>query len=136
MYVAEPDMHPVEQLKAAIERLKERIQTQEAFFGFLVTVSDANAFELLARLRRGEEIDSLVEAGKQMGGTRTDPHQTQEPTMRRRASVDGFITGMPLDRRPVSEHLAAVVAGAPLTVLEPVVDLATNLRQLNAIKYV
>lgn len=127
-------MHPVEQLKSAIERLKQRIETQEEFFGLLMTVSEADALQLLARLRRGEEMDDLVEAGQRMDDVRGNPRQTVDPTIRRRNSIDGFISGVPLDRRPVSEHLAAVVAGAPLTVLEPVVDLATNLRQLNAIK--
>lgn len=54
----------------------------------------------------------------------------------RRASVDGIIPIVPLGARSMSEHLAAIVASTPLTVLEPSVDLANNLRQLDAAGYV
>lgn len=64
---------------------------------------------------------------------------TYEPTVRsisRRASVDGIIPIVPLEARSMSEHLAAIMASTPLTVLEPNVDLANNLRQLDAAEYV
>ena len=92
--------------------------------------------QLLARLRRGEDIDSLLEAGRQMLRTRDG---TYEPTVRsiaRRASVDGIIPIVPLEARSMSDHLAAIVASTPLTVLEPNVDLAINLRNLDAAEYV
>jgi len=135
-YVAEPDQHPVGRLKAAIQALKRRIEAQEEFVRLLTTVSDADALQLLARLRRDEAIDSLLEAGRQMLSTRNDSPVTAERIIRRSASIDGHLVTLPLESLPVSEHLAAVVAGSPLTVLEPIIDLATNLRQLDAVKYV
>ena len=99
-------------------------------------MSEADALQLLARLRRGEDIDSLLEAGRQMLRRRDG---TYEPTVRsitRRASVDGIIPIVPLEARSMSDHLAAIVASTPLTVLEPNVDLGVNLRNLDAAEYV
>ena len=59
-----------------------------------------------------------------------------ERTLARRASVDGIIPIVPLEARSMSEHLATIVASTPLTVLEPSVNLANNLRQLDATQYV
>jgi hypothetical protein len=59
-----------------------------------------------------------------------------ERTPTRRASVDGIIPIVPLEARSMSEHLAAIVASTPLTVLEPSVDLANNLRHLDDVGYV
>jgi hypothetical protein len=91
--------------------------------------------QLLARLRRGEEIDLLLEAGRQMLTARDGPFVPTVRTIPRRASVDGIIPIVPPESLSVSEHLAAIVASAPLTVLEPSVDLANNLRQLDATMY-
>lgn len=105
----------------------------------MTTVSEADALQLLARLRRGEDIDSLLEAGRQMLDSRDARDGSFVPTERtlpRRASVDGIIPIVPLEARSMSEHLAAIVASTPLTVLEPNVDLANNLRQLDAAEYV
>lgn len=137
-YVAEPDQHPVGRLKAALEALQRRIEEQEEFFGLLTTVSEADALQLLARLRRGESITSLLGVGRHMLHAHNAQHTTTERTVNRRASVDGIIPHVPLELRPVSEHFAAVMAAAnnPLTVLEPMVDLTTNLRQLDTVEYV
>jgi hypothetical protein len=135
-YVAEPDQHPIGRLKAALDALKQRIQAQEEFVQLLTTVSEADSSQLLARLRRNEAIESLLEAGRQMLSTPNEPHLTTERTIRRSISVDGVIPRVPLESRPVSEHFAAIVAVATPAVLEPIVDLATNLRQLDSVKYV
>lgn len=92
--------------------------------------------QLLARLRRGEDIDSLLEAGRQMLTTQDGSFVPTQRTLPRRASVDGFIPVVPLEARSMSEHLAAIVASTPLTVLEPSVDLANNLRHLDNVGYV
>jgi len=92
--------------------------------------------QLLARLRSGEDNDSLLEAGRQMLNTRDGSFVPTERTLARRASVDGIIPIVPLEARSLSEHLATIVASTPLTVLEPSVDLANNLRQLDAAQYV
>lgn len=92
--------------------------------------------QLLARLRRGEDIDSLLEAGRQMLITQDGSFVPTERTLIRRASVDGIIPIVPLEARSMSEHLAAIVASTPLTVLEPSVDLANNLRHLDNVGYV
>ena len=59
-----------------------------------------------------------------------------ERNLARRASVDGINPIVPLEARSMSEHLATIVASTPLTVLEPSMNLANNLRQLNATQYV
>lgn len=92
--------------------------------------------QLLARLRRCEDIDSLLEAGRQMLNTRDGSFVPTARSISRRASVDGIIPIVPLEARSMSEHLAAIVASTPLTVLEPNVDLANNLRQLDTPGYV
>ncbi|KAM0711331.1 hypothetical protein Q7P35_002071 [Cladosporium inversicolor] len=134
-YVAEPDRCPTRSLKAALESLQQRIEAQEELVRLLTTVSEADALQLLARLRRGEDIDSLLEPGRQILNTRDTRDGSfvlTERTLPRRASVDGIIPIVPLEARSMSEHLAAIVASTPLTVLEPNVDLANNLRQLDA----
>lgn len=59
-----------------------------------------------------------------------------ERTLSRRASVDGITPVIPLEERSMSLHLAAIVASTPLTVLEPSVELANNLRHLDDVGYV
>jgi hypothetical protein len=116
--------------------LQQRIEAQEELVRLLTTVSEADALQLLARLRRGEDIDSLLEAGRQMLITQDGSFVPTERTLTRRASVDGIIPIVPLEARSMSEHLAAIVASTPLTVLEPSVDLANNLRHLDNVGYV
>jgi hypothetical protein len=135
-YVADPDQRPTDRLKAALDALQQRIQAQEELVRLLTTVSEADSLQLLARLRQNEAIESLLGAGRQMMSTRDEQHVTTERTIRRSVSVDGVLPNVPFESRPVSEHLAAIVAVATPTVLEPFVDLATNLRQLDVIKYV
>lgn len=101
-----------------------------------MTVSDADALQLLARLRRGEEIASLVDAGRQMRSVRSAPHEGVESSLRRTASVDGIIDNVAPEMRQASEHLAAMVAGARLPLLEPHVDMTNNLPHLDNHKYV
>lgn len=116
--------------------MQQRIEAQEELVRLLTTVSEADALQLLARLRRGEDIDSLLEAGRQMLITQDGSFVPTERTVARRASVDGIIPIVPLEARSMSEHLAAIVASTPLTVLEPSVDLANNLRHLDNVGYV
>jgi hypothetical protein len=123
-------------LRAALESLQQRIQAQEELVRLLTTVSEADALQLLARLRRSEDIGSLLEAGRQMLRTGDGPYVPTVRSISRRASVDGIIPIVPLESRSVSEHLAAIVASSPLTVLEPTVDLANNLRNLDNVGYV
>ena len=123
-------------MRNELEALKQRIEAQEELVRLLTTVSEADALQLLARLRLGEDDGSLLEAGRQMLNNRDAVYLPTERTLLRRASVDGIIPVVPLEERSMSEHLAAIMASRPLTVLEPSLDLANNLRQLDAAEYV
>ena len=89
-------------LKAALESLQQRIEAQEELVRLLTTVSEADALQLLARLRRGEDIDSLLEAGRQMLSTRDGPYVPTVRAISRRASVDGIKPILPDESRYVS----------------------------------
>jgi hypothetical protein len=135
-YVAKPDLHPVQQLAEAIVELETCIKDHEEFFRLLATVSEADALQLLARLRSGDEMLSLVEAGRQMRNAGSDSHDISTPTLRRSASVNGIISNTTTETIHASEQLAAIVAGGRLPVLEPAVDLGMNAPNLDARKYV
>lgn len=92
--------------------------------------------QLLARLRRGEDIDSLLEAGRQMLITQDGSFVPTERILTKKTSVDAIIPFVPLEAQSMSQHLVAIAASAPLTVLEPSVDLANNLRNLDTVGYV
>jgi hypothetical protein len=91
---------------------------------------------LLARLRSGDELLSLVDAGHEMRDAENNSHDTSTPTIRRSASVNCIIGNTTTKTVHASEQLAAIVAGGRLPVLEPAVDLGTNAPNLDTRKYV
>jgi hypothetical protein len=102
----------------------------------LATISEADALQLLARLRSGDELLSLVDAGHEMRDAENNSHDTSTPTIRRSASVNCIIGNTTTKTVHASEQLAAIVAGGRLPVLEPAVDLGTNAPNLDTRKYV
>jgi hypothetical protein len=135
-YVAKPDLHPGQQLAEAIADLENHIKDHEEFFRLLATVPEADALQLLARLRSGDELPSLLDAGREMRNAGDNSHDTATPTIRRSASVNGIISNTATETVHVSEQLAAIVTVDRLPVLEPAVDLGTNAPNLDARKCV
>jgi hypothetical protein len=134
-YVAKPDLHPGQQFAEAVAELEARIKDHEEFFRLLATVSEADALQLLARLRSGDELPALLDAGREMRNAGNGSHDTETPTIRRSASVNGIISSnTATETLHVSEQLAAIVTVGRLPVLEPAVDLGTNAPNFDARK--
>lgn len=128
-YAAEPDASPTVALRRQLHALQQRTADQEDLVHLLTTLSKPDAQQLLVRLRSGENVTSLVSAGREMRTTgdsfeatsscssRQPNEDTSQDSEKRNVEVNGTVSPS-LSIRPAAVRFTAT----RLMVLEPAVD--------------
>lgn len=141
-YAAGPDASPTVALRRQLNALQQHTKDQEELVRLLATVSEPDAQQLLVRLRNGENVTSLVSAGREMRTTSDSSEATSSSSRLpiedisqdsdvRHVEVNGTVSPS-LSLRPAPVRAPA----ASLMVLEPAVDLTPNVPTLRTARYV
>lgn len=138
-YAAEPDASPTVALRRQLHALQQRTSDQEELVRLLTTVAEPDAQQLLVRLRIGENVTSLVSAGREMQtigdsseatsscSSRQRNEETPQDSDERHVEVTGTVSPS-LSLRPAAVRVTAT----SLMVLEPTVDDAKRTNATNS----